>query len=109
MSNRNQAWAYRFRYIQPLEKFVLVTLGDEIGARGETGLPLMYLTELPRVAEICNLVYDKFEQLVEQLLKRGLVRTAPGGSIELCTFIDPDEWNQKKAKAEAAASNGRKK
>jgi hypothetical protein len=110
MSNRNQAWAYRFRHIQPLEKFVLVTLGDEIGAVGETGLPLMAVSELQRIAAICNLVYDKFEQLVEQLLRRGLIRTAPGAAIELCTFINPDEWNQKKEKAAEgmAATNGRR-
>jgi len=107
VSNRNQAWAYRFRHIQPLEKFVLVTIGDEIGHIGETGLPLMLVSELPRIAEICNLAYDKFEHLVEQLLRRGLIRTAPSASIELCTFIDPYEWNEKKAKAEAV-SNGRK-
>lgn len=105
----NIAWAYRFKYLPPVEKFILVTLAAVIGDRGETGLPLLAVSELPRVAESCNLPLDKFESTLEQVIRRGLVRVAPGPSVELCTFVDPTEWNQKKEKAEEVVSNGRKK
>lgn len=88
MSYRNVAWAYAFKHLQPLEKFVLVTLADE--------LPLLAVSELSRIAEACNLLFDsKFERLIQSLVTRGLVRTAPGPAIELCTWIEPTEWNLK--------------
>ena len=100
---QNLAWAYAFRHIQPVEKFVLVTLAGN--------LPLLAVAELPKIAEACNLPADsKFERIIESLVRRGLVRTAPGPSIELCTWVNPAEWNLKQetlAEAGKAATNGR--
>lgn len=100
MFYKNLAWAYAFRHISPAEKFVLVTLAGE--------LPLLAVAELSRIAEACNLAFDsKFERIIEQLVRRGLVRTAPGPSIELCTWIEPSEWNLKEEAIAQAAKNGR--
>src|SRR5438105_522146 len=100
MLYRNLAWAYAFRHIQPVEKFVLVTLAGE--------LPLLAIVELSKIAELCNLAFDqKFERIIEQLVRRGLVRTAPGPSIELCTWVIPAEWNLKEETLAMAAKNGR--
>lgn len=100
---KNLLWAYAFRHIQPVEKFVLVTLAGN--------LPLLAVAELPKIAEACNIPFDaKFERIIETLLRRGLVRTAPGPSIELCTWVEPAEWNLKTetlAEAGKAAMNGR--
>lgn len=99
MLYRNIAWAYTFKLISPLEKFLLVTLAGE--------LPLLAVAELSRIAETCNLAFDsKFERLIESLVRRGLIRTAPGPAIELCTWVDPTEWNLKEEAIAAANRKG---
>ena len=105
MSVETWCWALEFDHIQPVEKFVLLMLSDN--AR------LTPVSDLPDIAKTCNLPADKMEAIVEQLMRRGLIRTAPGPAIELCTWVNPDEWNLKtEAVATAlaagkAAKNGR--
>lgn len=107
MSFANMTWASGFRHIQPVEKFVLITLGNALGdrERGEEP-PTMSLDHLPAYAGECNLPLDKFERIIEQLMKRGLIRLAPGRAIQLCTFVNPLEWNQRKEKPKDIPGNG---
>jgi hypothetical protein len=106
----NYIWASGFKYIKPVEKFVLTTIAIALGQRYGEELPSMAIAHLPYVAETCNLPDDQFARTMEQLMRRGLIRNAPDHSIELCTFIDPNEWNQRRDRsAEELPTNGKGK